>query len=106
MCRLHKAATSQCARPSRADHTSLPLQLRSIPALHLACEFRVDLVRIDTFGNSEGPLEGTVTPLRDVVVALLTFFVFFLFLAADRQSVPGEPNVDVLLVQARQLRSH
>src|SRR5512132_2953480 len=40
MCRLHKAATSQCARPSRADHTSLPLQLRSIPALHLACEFR------------------------------------------------------------------
>src|SRR5512144_900559 len=40
MCRLHKAATSQCARPSRADHTSLPVQLRSIPALHLACEFR------------------------------------------------------------------
>src|SRR5512144_1774292 len=45
MCRLHKAATSQCARPSRADHTSLPLQLRSIPALHLACEFRV---RVDS----------------------------------------------------------
>src|SRR5512144_1636736 len=40
MCRLHKAATSQCARPSRADHTSLPSQLRSIPALHLACEFK------------------------------------------------------------------
>ena len=31
---------SICARPSRADHTSLPSQLRSIPALHLACEFR------------------------------------------------------------------
>ena len=65
-------------------------------------ERRLDLVLVDRDADGERSLEAAVGPL-DAQVVVLTLRVFELALAFDGEGFTGELDVDVLLLDARQV---
>src|SRR5688572_6580176 len=69
---------------------------------HAVLEGRLNLIGIDREGQADRAGKAAVGPLHHMVVLLLVFVRYLLF-TTDRQNVIGQRDLDVVLVDARQL---
>src|SRR5208337_4280809 len=76
--------------------------LRQGDGEHALLEGRRDLVRVDGVGNPQGALVGAIAALPEMIILLLLFLRLFL-LALDRQYAVGHLDLDVLLIDPRQV---
>src|SRR5690606_17160497 len=79
--------------------------LRQADGQHALPEARFDPVDVDVLGQAEAALEGAEAALpQEVALPLLLLFV--LLLTPDRQVAARHRNIDVFLVESRQLGRH
>src|SRR5688500_12025971 len=71
-------------------------------AQHAVLEGRLDLVGIDREGQADRAGKAAVGPLHHMVVLLLVLVRYLLF-TPDRQNVIAQGDLDIVLVNARQL---
>src|SRR3989344_4037331 len=86
--------------------TALLGALRHGDGQHAVVEGRFHLIRIGLEGQTEGALEAAIAALHEMVVGLLvTLLLLELLLATDGELIVLQRNVDILLVDARQLHT-
>jgi hypothetical protein len=111
--REREAATGGCRRvaPRTLVDIDLRPRLRGFLRLgqehgqHALVETGLHRRAIDRARQRQGPLEGPVAALGEVV-ALLPFLALFPLLALDGEHVVGERQLDILRVHAWQLGGH